>query len=422
MSKLESSSWSLAKWLDFFENRDPPSFKLRLLHVKEVAERLNLLNWSIPIISVAGTNGKGSTVAALTSIYLSAGFNVGHFTSPHLIKFNERICINNLAISDNVLCGLFAKIEKARLDIPISYFEASLLAALLYFQQENLDVIILEVGMGGRLDATNIIDADLAIITTIDLDHTDYLGKDKESIGLEKAGIMRFGKKCIQADFDMPKSIDAYADKIGALTIRCGIDYSYVLQNDSLIISQNNFPDIRLPRPQINIQAAVSAIIASRLLNVSLPVTQKHWASAMKDVKIKGRLQLINYNARKVLFDVSHNPQSAALLADHIKKNHSGTTIHAVFSALADKDLLGLLKPLSNLVTHWYPTIIGGKRAASEKILVDSVFFLTKNTPVCYNEPVLAYNAAVQASNPDDLIVVYGTFLLVGAVMENLNL
>ena len=202
-----NDGWDLEQWLHHLEHRYKQPIHLRLVNAECVAQNMDVLHWSIPVITVGGTNGKGSTVAALSAIYQAAGYRVGQFTSPHLLRFNERICINQFPISDAELCELFHHVEIARGETTLTYFETSFLAALLYFKKADLDVLILEVGLGGRLDATNIIDADLAIITTIDLDHQEFLGHDKEAIGKEKAGILRQYQPFIYADFSPPKSI-----------------------------------------------------------------------------------------------------------------------------------------------------------------------------------------------------------------------
>ena len=425
------ADWVLSEWLDFLENRHQQEVQLRLVNARVVAEKLDILKFTCPVITVTGTNGKGSTVAALSAIYMAAGYRVGCFTSPHLLKFNERICVNNQPISDVDLCRLFALIEEERDTTSITYFEASLLACLLYFKESNLDIIVLEVGVGGRLDATNIIDADLAIITTVDLDHLDYLGQDKEAIGYEKAGIMRANKSCIYADDSPPKSVISQALALGVSMSCLSVKdlalrhdsfnyYSFNVCNDKLHITRDNKKPIVVTVPGINLKSAVAAILATEYLTIKCRVETSHIETAMRIVNIPGRQQLVKGDI-SVLYDVAHNPQAVSLLADYIQKYQSPKVIHAVFSGLKDKDLCGLISPMSSLVTHWYPALLPGKRAASDSLLSQSFLSEIGYTPMCYNDPLAAFNVAKQAAKSGDLIVVYGSFLLVSAVMEGLE-
>ncbi|MDF1756915.1 MAG: bifunctional tetrahydrofolate synthase/dihydrofolate synthase [Legionellaceae bacterium] len=414
------STWDLPKWLDFLENRHFKEVRLRLEDPKKIAKRLNVLNWQIPVITIAGTNGKGSTAASLQAIYKSAGYRVGCFTSPHLIEFNERICVDNKQISDDDLCKAFSQIESVRGDVNVTYFEASLLAALLYFKSSSLDVIILEVGLGGRLDATNIIDSDLSIITTIALDHEEYLGNNLEQIGFEKAGIMRAHKTCIFADEFMPESIEEHAKQTGTNLLCLGRDYTYTISNNILQIDRNDIFNISLPIPLVNMKSAMAAIVASDCLSDLIPVTSEHWCDAMLNVHIPGRLHLVDKSV-KLLYDVSHNPQSVELLANYILGIKNKGRVHAVFSGLSDKKVRGLIKPLTGIVSNWYPALLEHKRGASESELVDALYAETNYDHFCYKNPVAAYDAAASVAKAGDLIVIYGSFLLVGAVMENLT-
>lgn len=413
---MNYSNFSISEWLDHLENRYAEEIQLDLSRVQTVAKRLNLLKLDATIFSVAGTNGKGSTVAALEAVYLAAGYQVASYTSPHLINFNERIRINNQPITDKELCLAFTVIEKARENIHLTYFEMTTLAALWSFKKRNLDVIILEVGLGGRLDATNIIDSDLAIITTVDLDHQDYLGDTKEAIGYEKAGILRANKPFIYADTSpVPESIIKHAQLLNAKRL-C---YLPRLTETSLQIIPNS-PEgelIEVSCPQINYKAAAAAIVASSYLDSVLPVKLAHWDSAMQNASILGRQQLIE-GAVSTLFDVSHNPQAVALLADFIKKYRALGKIHAVFSGLKDKDLRGLIKPMHSYVDFWYPAVLSSKRAASKTLL--QTVFQAEHCLVSefFNDPLTAYQAAQQQADSGDLIVVYGSFLTVSAVMS----
>lgn len=443
-----NDGWDLEQWLHHLEHRYKQAIHLRLVNAEHVARSMNVLHWPIPVITVGGTNGKGSTVAAISAIYQAAGYRVGQFTSPHLLRFNERICINQQPISDLKLCELFQDIEISRGETSLTYFETSFLAALLYFKESDLDVVILEVGLGGRLDATNIIDADLAIITTIDMDHQEYLGNDKEAIGKEKAGILRQYQPFIYADFSPPKSILDQAQILETNLYCLGVQYNYCVEDGRLQI-QHPFQDtpLQLPLPSLHQHAAVAAVMASLCLQTVLPVCDSDWVSAMQTMCIAGRQQWIPGDIG-ILYDVAHNPQASQALAQSIKQTFfkqaatsfspSSDTlqaeakrvqtqrleqrkVHAVFSALKDKDICGLIRPLSSIVEQWYPAYLSGERASSSEQLLAAFTQELGIQPHCYENPLQAIQAATAAAKPGDLIVVYGSFVLVGAVMSSLS-
>ena len=422
---MNFNSFSLPEWLHYLENRHVEEIQLGLARIKKVGLLLNVLDLDATIISVAGTNGKGSTVAALEAIYLAAGYQVGSYTSPHLINFNERIRVNQQVITDEQLCTIFTIIENARGDIHLTYFEMVTLAALWHFKQYKLDVIILEVGLGGRLDATNIVDSDLAIITTIDFDHQHYLGNTKEAIGYEKAGILRMNKPFIYADDDPPKSVIEQSHLLNAprvnYSLHCSDDHLKIVSNASPQLSLNfnlESQPIELPCPKINPKAAAAAVVASAQLHSILPIKPRQWIDAMQTVSIIARQQIVK-DAVSTLFDVAHNPQAVALLAEYIKKNQPKGSVHAVFSGLKDKDLRGLIKPMQSYVDFWYPAVLSSNRAASKTLLAKA--FLDENCSIAvwYNDPWEAYQMAKQQAVPGDLIVVYGSFLTVSAVMAH---
>ena len=408
--------FSLNDWLHYLEHVHLNEIQLGLDRVSTVASRLGLLHWDATIITVAGTNGKGSTVAALEAIYLAAGYCVASYTSPHLIAFNERIRVNQQAISDEHLCSAFIEIEQCRAETHLTYFEMATLAALSYFKHFKLDVIILEVGMGGRLDATNIIDSDLAIITTVDFDHQDFLGDTIDAIGYEKAGILRMNKPFIYSDNVPPASVVARADVLNTPMYCLGVDYSFSSTNESLLLSLPTDELLRLPSPGINHKAAAAAIIASHCLQQKLPVTLEQFAQAMREVSISGRQQVIQGPITTV-FDVSHNPQAVLLLADFIRRLQPKGKVHAVFSGLKDKDLCGLIKPMRLCVDFWYPVLLSGKRAASQSQLLAAIAAEDCLVTACVSDPLTAYQEIVQKAEPDDLIIVYGSFLIVSAIM-----
>jgi len=373
------------------------------------------------VITVAGTNGKGSTVAMLEAIYTEAGYQVGTYTSPHLLYFNERIRLNKQPVSDQSICRAFANIESIRGSIHLTYFEMATLAALLTFKQSNCDVIILEVGMGGRLDATNIIDADLAIITTIDFDHEAYLGNTLEAIGFEKAGILRQNQRAIYADDNMPISIAQHAHSLNVSLKRLNQDFSYLL-DDQLKIFFGSGDSIVLPHPKLHANAVTAGIVAARYLVNELPVNAEYLELAVKNVYLAGRIQII-YGTICTVLDVSHNPQAVKLLVscvNTLKNEKRSGKVHAVFSGLKDKDLYGLISPMSSLVDNWYSAMLDSNRAAPLEMLKESFEKAAGDIPYFCQSITEAYTVARQRAEPDDIIVVYGSFLVVSPIiMDN---
>jgi dihydrofolate synthase/folylpolyglutamate synthase len=300
----------------------------------------------------------------------------------------------------------------------LTYFEFATLAALLCFKEQKLDVVILEVGIGGRLDATNIIDADLSIITGIDFDHQDYLGSTLEAIGFEKAGILRQGKLFIYADDNPPLNIIKAAQDLAVNSFFYGKEFSINEKCDSFEINFLGQPRCTLPKPKIQLKSASAAVVASFLLQNKLPVDPESLAIAMRDLFIPGRLQLIK-GPVWTLYDVAHNAQSARLLADTIKTLNIKGRVHAIFSALKDKDIFGLINPLRDCVDLWYPAQLENKRALS----AESLLSLFKEAQIlaeyCYNSPVIAYKTALNQANIGDLIVIYGSFITVSQVIAS---
>lgn len=410
------SEWNLTEWLKDLETRNAQEVQLGLRRIKSVAEKMQLLKPNCPVIMVAGTNGKGSTMSALERIYHTAGYNVGAYTSPHLIQFNERIRVNLEPISDALLCEAFGLIEAAREQTVLTYFEVATLAALWFFKTQPLDIILLEVGLGGRLDATNMIDADVAIITTIDFDHQDFLGDTLAAIGYEKAGILRSHKPFIYADINPPVTILEVAKDLATESYFLNKEFSINEETESWSLQIAEQEIKNLPKPSIQLKSAAAAIVATTLLHSLLPITEKDLRLAMKHIFIPGRLQYEEGEV-SVLYDVSHNAQSVRLLSKTLSQLPKKTTIHAVFSALKDKDIVSLIEPLKDFVDYWYPALLDSKRAISANLLLS----LFKNAEIfvetCYNSPLLAFETALSQAKPGDLIVVYGSFFTVGHVM-----
>jgi len=343
---------TLEQWLDYQQKVHPRSIDMGLGRVGDVAKRLGIGRPATRVITVGGTNGKGSTVAFIEAIARAAGLRVGAYTSPHLLRYNERIRIDGVEATDAALVEAFERIEAARGEISLTYFEFATLAALLLFEVAGLDLAILEVGLGGRLDATNLVDADCAVITTVDLDHQDYLGDDRESIGAEKAGILRAGKPCVLAEKDPPSSVLRRAYVLGAFAIRGHSDYLVDELKEGWRWRDPGF-SVDLPEPAMPAPAqrgnAAAAIAALRALDLRIPA--KALREGVASARVAGRLQVIP-GAPEFVLDVAHNPQGARQLAQWLEANPKPTV--AVFSALADKDLAGICRPLAPWLQAWH--------------------------------------------------------------------
>lgn len=416
---MNRSNTSLEQWLYHLEHAHHDEIQLGLSRVKTVANVLGLLKTDAVVITVAGTNGKGSTVTALEAIYHQAGYRVGCYTSPHLLKFNERIRVGLSPIADEVLCALFERIETQRGPIHLTYFEVTTIAALLYFQSEAVDIILLEVGMGGRLDATNILDADVAIITTIDLDHQAYLGDTLDAIGYEKAGILRKNQTVIYSDHHPPQSILEEAARLNTHFYGLGTDYRYQLTSESLFLRLQDDLPMMFPVPKLHPNAAAGALVAVHQLQHRLAVPQEAIDQALMTAQIPGRLQRIARSPLTIV-DVAHNPQAVRLLAEVINAHRQPSIqIHAIFSAFKDKDIPEMIRIMSNSVDVWYPAGLQGKRAISAENLLDVFETVVNYRPHWYENPNVALLAAQAQANPQDLIVVFGSFHTVAAVLAN---
>ncbi|MCH9689829.1 MAG: bifunctional folylpolyglutamate synthase/dihydrofolate synthase [Gammaproteobacteria bacterium] len=410
--------FSVTDWLNYLEHRHTKEIQLGLSRVKKVAEALNLLHFNAPVITVAGTNGKGSTIAALEAIYTSAGYQVAVYTSPHLLCFNERIRLKKTNILDADLINAFLAIHAIPGSNNLTYFEMVTLAALWYFKQNTPDIILLEVGMGGRLDATNCIDADLAIITTIDLDHEAWLGATRAKIATEKAGIFRPHQHAVYADSTPPQTL---LDKASALEIKLLIlhqAYDFKVTDTSFIFSTPDGFYLKLSRPCIHSKAFASAIMASLTLQPILPVSKLNYLSAAKQVTILGRQQWLPTKI-PTLLDVAHNLQAVKHLADYLKTHTVQGQVHAVFSGLRDKTLYDLMQPMRAYVHTWYLTTLNHARGATSSLL-KAAYYRAKNEhpKIVFDDPTTAFTAAIDAAKPGDIIVVYGSFFLVSAIMH----
>lgn len=401
---------NLTAWLQYLETLPSGLNNSSLVNVKNIAQKLGLLSFSGKIITVGGTNGKGSCVVFLEAILLAAGYKTGAFISPHILRYNERIRLNGKDIDDATLCQIFAQIDKVRADIVLSYFEFSTLAALAIFKKKKVDVLILEVGLGGSYDAVNILDADIAIITTISLDHTKILGNTREAIGREKAGIMRALKPIICGDINVPKSICTAANKIKAILYSANKDFFYIQQNGSWNwqFAKTNIKN--LPLPKLPIANAATALMAIKLLQKDIKIPKKAITIGLKKAFLPGRWQHIIVANKEIIFDVAHNPESVALLAQNLSGLASMGRILAVVSMLRDKDITTTLQPLTKIVDKWYFGILTGVRAASAKLLTRSLVKAGGSDFVVLPTVREALQQAIAECGVKDRIVIFGSF------------
>ena len=393
------------------------------------------LHFDCPVITVAGTNGKGSTCAFLESILLASGYRVGCHMSPHLLNFNERARVNGEEVIDEVLLEHFAAVEKARVslvDAPtLTYFEFTTLAIMHLFSKSQLDAVVLEVGMGGRLDAVNIVDADCAIITSIDIDHADFLGDTREAIGLEKAGIFRPGQIAICGDPLPPQSLIDYAQKLGCDLWLHGRDYNF--QGDKQQwgwagrqkrFSGLGYPALRGANQILNASAVIAALMA---LHQRLPVSAQDIRNGFALVELPGRFQVLP-GQPTVILDVAHNPHAASTLAQGLDKMGYHPYTYAIFGAMSDKDVEGVIKPLLEIVDFWYCVDLPTPRASNAIALaqkLEGMGIPVKNGAdggiECFPDPAAAYQKAMSKAGEGDRIVVFGSFYTVAGVMAYRN-
>ncbi|MFN7098497.1 MAG: bifunctional tetrahydrofolate synthase/dihydrofolate synthase, partial [Gammaproteobacteria bacterium] len=354
--KHVSTTQRLSSWLSKLEKLSYHEELPSLDRVSQVAHTLGLSAFSCPVITIGGTNGKGSCVATLEAIYLAAGYQVGAYTSPHLLRYNERIKIDGQEVDDNSIVDAFQVIEKARGKTKLNFFEYTTLAALYIFKQTELDILLLEVGIGGRFDAVNIINADVAIVASIDIDHTDRLGHTREQIGFEKAGIFRQQKYAICGDFTPPQSLIDYANKIDTTLLCQGKDF-YFNVNNLLSVWEWRGPQVQLhalPIPHLAMQNISTSLMAYCCLAEKLPVSHQALQQAIASVRVNGRFQEVATQP-KVIVDVAHNPAAAFMLSQRLKQElKPDCKINAVFSAVHDKDISSMVAHLAEQVATWY--------------------------------------------------------------------
>lgn len=419
---------SLADWLSYIERVHVRPIDLGLDRVQRVKQAL-AMRQEVPVITVGGTNGKGSTCAMLEYILLCAGYRVGLYTSPHLLHYNERVRINGRPAADGDLCQAFGEVEAARQATALTYFEFGTLAAWQVFSMQALDVVILEVGMGGRLDAVNAFDTDCAIVTNVDLDHMEYLGTTREQIGFEKAGIFRAGKPAVVGDPLPPQRILDHARLVGADLRLLGKDFGFAaeppqwqywrLRGDAIVRRSGlAFPGLRGRNQLFN---AASALAGLDAVSDRLPVSMQDIRRGLLGVELPGRFQVLPGRPAVVL-DVAHNPRAGDILAANLGDMPYFSATWAVFGMLRDKDIAGVVERLRGRVDHWLVCSLDGPRGADAATLASIV----RQTGVPdaaveeFDSPARAFAAARKRCGENDRIVVFGSFLTVASVMQSI--
>lgn len=419
---------TLTEWLQWQETLHPLSIDLGLERVRHVASQLELLAPSFPLISVAGTNGKGSSVAMLQSIYQHAGYTTGVYTSPHLLRYNERIVIDGEEVSDDALCDAFEKINLARGAISLSYFEFATLAAMVLFFETSVDIALLEVGLGGRLDAVNLWDADIALITTIAIDHESWLGNNRNDIAVEKAGIMRANHPVVCGDKQPPSTIASEAKRKGAILFQRGKAFSLSRKSiekehwqwfdlkHQTVLTLNN-PALR---GDFQFDNAANIIMVVQQLQPRLFVSTASINTALQAIPLLGRLQRVA-QCPEILVDVAHNPHAAEQLASYLKTHPSSAKTVALFSLLEDKDLVGIISPFEILIDEWHIIPMDSKRAQCVDVIKLSLKQQQIKAPIQVH---IDFKSALQALKNtlkcEDRVVAFGSFLVVSSILESL--
>lgn len=417
---------TLAGWLARCERLHPKEIDMTLARTRRVKERLNLA-FTVPMIAVAGTNGKGSTCAMLEAIALQAGYRVGLYSKPHLVHFEERCRVNGEMVSEAALLPHFEAVEQARGEIGLTYFEFTTLAIARLLAATELDLVILEVGMGGRLDSVNAFDADCSIITSIDIDHAEFLGHDRETIAVEKAGIMRAGKPVIVSDPVPTQSLSDEATRVGADLWRFGRDFNYSGDKQQWGWSGRTrrfnalaYPALRGANQLLNASGVLAAFEA---LRDRLPIAAQAVRQGFATVELPGRFQVVAGQPTLVL-DVAHNPHAVAALAQNLDQMGFFPRTHAVFGSMADKDLAAIVTRMAPIVDHWHFTDLPSQRAARAADLAALHAGLDVKGPgpvtvACHADPMHALDAALAVADPADRILVFGSFFTVGGVLAD---
>ncbi len=411
---------TLAEWLAYIERLHPQSIALGLDRVEKVKQALRL-EPACPIITVGGTNGKGSVCAMLEAILHCAGYRTGCYTSPHLLRYNERVRISRSEARDDDLARAFAAVESARGGVPLTYFEMGTLAAMWLFAERRIEAAVLEVGLGGRLDAVNVFDANCAVVTTVDIDHVDFLGGDREAIGREKAGIFRGGRPAVCADPAPPASLVRHAQETGAQLLRIGTDFGVTVQDRQWQYWGPRGKRNALPHPALRgvsqLGNAAAVITALECLRERLPVTMNDIRAGLLQADLPGRFQVLP-GRPVVILDVAHNPQAARALAASLQvMGRTGRTL-AVFSMLKDKDIAAVVATLKSNIAHWFIAGLGGPRGADIAELGQTLAAAAVDAVTPCGDVAAAYTQACDMATENDRILVFGSFYTVAKVLQ----
>ncbi len=412
---------TLAEWVERVEAMHPENIALGLDRIRQVKGRLNLV-FSCPIVIVGGTNGKGSTCAMLETIWMTAGYQVGQYTSPHIHYFNERIRINGRMVDDETLVRAFEAVEAVRDDVPLTFFEFTTLVAMKLFADAGLDVVVLEVGLGGRLDAVNLLDADVAVVTNVDIDHVAFLGDTKEKIGFEKAGVYRKGRTAIYGEINPPKSLLDHAAAIGA-DLKCyGKDYAGEKDGDTWHYRGPDGTALwELPLPALygdrQIVNAATVLTVVHELQGRLPVYIESIGEALKNVRLPGRFETIQQDPLTII-DVSHNPHAAGVLAENLKALPCTGRTLAVYGAMADKDIDGVIAVLKDQIDAWYVSSLPLPRAEEAGILRQKLLAagVPDNWISVFEKADDALLSAQKNALKNDRIIAFGSFWVVTGI------
>lgn len=409
---------TLPEWFDYIEQRYQyfhGGTEDSLPRLRQLAKKLDII-FSCPVITVTGTNGKGSTVVFTESILLAANYHVGSYLSPHLLKFNERIRLNGQEVDDTSLCLAFAAVDKVCTE-DTTYFEFTTLAAFYLFKQQPIDVLILEVGLGGRLDAVNIIDTDIAVITAVALEHVEQLGNTREKIGYEKSGIMRLHKPLVYGEENPPQSITSRVKQLSSPLYCLAKDFSFSQKNNSWSFYSSLGDLFNLPLPKLSLNNAAVALMVVKLLSSKLTISEKAICEGLEKAFLPGRFQKIGQDP-EIIIDVAHNPHAAAFLAKQLQPIKGKT--NAVFGILKDKDISGVLLALRDKIDVWYLGGLDMVTTRGTNINDLRKLFAEFNIKMCYTHATIkeAYRHAIVNSVAADRIVAFGSFYTVNEILE----
>ncbi|MCL5254997.1 MAG: bifunctional tetrahydrofolate synthase/dihydrofolate synthase [Gammaproteobacteria bacterium] len=415
----EQRSWSLTDWLQHLERQHHKEIDLGLERISQVASALNARQPARTVITVAGTNGKGSTVRYLEQILLADGRSVASYTSPHFIDYRERVRINGTELADADHCAAFAAVEAARGSTSLTYFEFGTLAALWLIARQQVDVAVLEIGLGGRLDAVNMVEPDISVVTSVGIDHIDFLGDNREQIGFEKAGVYRAGKPAICADPEPPQRLVSHAEHIQARLLCIGRDYSWQLEpaDAGWRFDYPGWSFRHLPMTSLPLANAATAL--SALAQLDQRPARSSIEQGLQQARLPGRLEVFRQHPLVVL-DVAHNPHAAKYLAQQLRERWPQYRVRAVCAMLSDKDIAGTLECLTPLVERWYLAPTPGPRGAASDRLSSALQRLgqANDAQQSFTSIVNAYQSALTDAEEGDLVLCFGSFLTIQAIYQ----